>query len=349
MICVTIQNRTLPEILDILESGVMMAEVRIDRCPLSDDDIEELFGNTDVPLIATCRGDAEPLLKAIAAGAAYADLELEAPPQAGKAVRKACNESGTVLIRSWHDFHGTPSPERLAEMAGRCRRYGGDIVKIVTTAHSAENADRVLSLYDTFEGPLIAFAMGVAGMPSRVECLRRGASFTYAALSAEEAAAPGQIPYPEMVRRVYGDFSFLDTGVLPMPSSKSFAQRAIIAAALAEGTSHLRGYSPCGDNEAALEVARILGADVSVKGRTVTITGIGAGPSCLDLGTVHTGESGFLTRLMIPLVAVLSRRPSCGGRLPGRTISWRPSAYRSDRSRAPSCDPRPAKSIALCR
>ena len=309
MICVSVQHKTLPEILEILESGVLMAEIRLDRCDLSDEDIEEIFGNTDVPLVATCRGDAGPLLKAVEAGAAYADLELEAPPQAGKAVRKACNESGTQLIRSWHDFHGTPSSERLMDIADRCRRFGADIVKIVTTAHSAENADRVLSLYGHCTFPLIAFAMGEEGKDSRVECLRRGAPFTYAALAAEDAAAPGQIAYGEMRKAVYGDFNFLDTDVLPMPSSKSFAQRAIVAAALAEGTSHLGGYSPCGDNESALEVARSLGADVKVDGRRLTIRGIGATIGSLHLVSLHTGESGFLTRLMIPLLAALNEGP----------------------------------------
>ena len=309
MICVSIQHKTLPEILDILESGVLMAEIRLDRCDLSDEEIEELFGNTDVPLVATCRGDAGPLLKAIEAGAAFADLELEAPPQAGKAVRKACNESGTQLIRSWHDFHGTPSLERLMDIADRCRRFGADIIKIVTTAHSAENADRVLSLYAHCETPLVAFAMGEHGRSSRVECLRRGAPFTYAALTAEDAAAPGQIPYEEMLEAVYGEFSFFDTDVIRMPSSKSFAQRAIVAAALAEGTSHLGGYSPCGDNEAALEVARALGASVKVDGRMVTVRGIGAAPGMLHLETLHTGESGFLTRQMIPLLAALNDGP----------------------------------------
>ena len=309
MICVSIQNKTLPEILEVLDAGVMMAEIRLDRCDLSDEEIEELFGNTDVPLVATCRGNARPLLKAIEAGAAYADLEVEAPPQDGKAVRRACNETGTLLIRSWHDFHGTPSAERLADAADRCKRFGADIVKIVTTAHSAENADRVLSLYEHFNAPLIAFAMGEEGRESRLECLRRGAPFTYAALTPDEAAAPGQIPYAEMVKAVYGDFRFLDTGEVEMPSSKSFAQRAIIAAALAEGESHLGGYSPCGDNEAALAVARSLGASVQVDGRTVTVRGIGAAPGKLHCDTVHTGESGFLTRMMIPLLAALSADP----------------------------------------
>ncbi len=307
MICVTIQNKTLPEILEILDSGVMMAEIRLDRCRLSDEEIEELFGNTDVPLIATSRGDVRPLLKAIEAGAAYADLEIEAAPQDGKAVRRACNETGTLLIRSWHDFHGTPSEERLRDTAARCRRFGADIVKMVSTAHSRENAERVLSLYDSAEGPLVAFAMGEAGRNSRVECLRLGAPFTYAAW--DEAAAPGQVPYREMVKAVYGGFRFFDPDVLPIPASKSFAQRAIIAAALADGVSHLGGYSPCGDNEAALEVARSLGASVSVDGRTLVIKGIGAQPGKLHLERLHTGESGFLTRLMIPLLAALSQGP----------------------------------------
>ena len=45
---------------------------------------------------------------------------------------------------------------------------------------------------------------------------------------------------------VYGDSG----ASLDMPASKSFAQRAILAAALAEGESKLEGYSPCGDNGA---------------------------------------------------------------------------------------------------
>ena len=94
-----------------------------------------------------------------------------------------------------------------------------------------------------------------------------------------------------------------------MPSSKSFAQRAIIAAALADGVSHLDGYSPCGDNESALAVAKALGAEVKVMGNKIVISGIGATPGCLKLEELHTGESGLLTRLMVPLLSALSARP----------------------------------------
>jgi 3-phosphoshikimate 1-carboxyvinyltransferase len=94
-----------------------------------------------------------------------------------------------------------------------------------------------------------------------------------------------------------------------MPSSKSFAQRAIIAAALSDGESTLSGYTPCDDNRSALSVAKALGAEVVENGNMLRIRGISAAPGCLSVDTLHTGESGFLTRLMIPLLAVLSDRP----------------------------------------
>ena len=54
MICTCIQNRSLQEILQIVDR-VEMAEIRLDRCPLSLEEIQTLFSFTDTPLIATCR------------------------------------------------------------------------------------------------------------------------------------------------------------------------------------------------------------------------------------------------------------------------------------------------------
>ena len=56
MICTSIQNRNLDQIFELLDSGnIEMAEIRIDRCPLTQDEVEELFSSSDVPLVATCR------------------------------------------------------------------------------------------------------------------------------------------------------------------------------------------------------------------------------------------------------------------------------------------------------
>ena len=352
MICTTIQNRNLEQIYEALEQ-CEMAEIRLDRNTLSARETEELF-SSDIPLVATCRisevasGEASlqelpeqsreikamqmaerRLIRAIEAGARYVDVEIEAQKQMSKRVRQAAHENGTVFIRSYHDFEGTDSLEALKAIVEKCVYHGADMVKIVTTAHSEADVEKVLELYRwcadekksgnerigaLADGGLIAFCMGEAGKRSRLDCLKYGAPYTYAALSDDEAAAPGQWPTAEMRRAVYGDFPFIGTAHrndencarCTMPVSKSFAQRAIIAAALAEGTSHLRGYTPCGDNEAAIQVARNLGADVAVDGNTVIIKGISASFGGFDHSELHVGESGLLTRMMIPIMAQLS-------------------------------------------
>ena len=315
MICTVIQNKTLEAIAALLEDNqVEMAEIRLDRCPLDEEDIEILFSASDIPLIATCRlaeggPDAEKrLLKAIEAGAKYCDLEIEAPAPVGKRIRKACRDFGTVLIRSWHDHAGTPPLDVLEGVAERCRRFGGEVLKIVTTAQSEADCARILALYDSHEpAGLVAFAMGEAGRASRLECLRRGAPFTYAALAEGDESAPGQPTTAALRQSVYGDFRFIATQApLTMPAAKSFAQRAILAAALAEGTSRLSGYSPCGDNEAAVAVARALGARVTQEGDTLCIEGIAATAGSGTPEQLHAGESGLLARLLIPLAAALS-------------------------------------------
>ena len=365
MICTTIQNRNYEQVLAALEE-CEMAEIRLDRCELTAKETDELF-TSDVPLVATCRineiasneaslQDLTPqsreikamqiaekrLIRAIEAGARYVDVELEAQKQMSKRVRQAAHENGTIFIRSYHDFEGTDSLEALKAIVEKCVYHGADMVKIVTTAHSEADVEKVMALYDwcreekvsgnekigaLSDGGLIAFCMGDEGRRSRLDCLMHGAPYTYAALSEEEAAAPGQWAAVDMRKAVYGDFKFIGgaschaeggEGPLSMPVSKSFAQRAIIAAALADGTSHLKGYTPCGDNEAALQVARNLGAEVSVDGNVVTIKGISASlgglkqllsadgtPSQDEDGTpvLHVGESGLLTRMMIPIMS----------------------------------------------
>ena len=118
MICTSLQHKSFDEIVSLLESGkVEMAEIRLDRCSLSIEEIQELFSFSDVPLIATCRIDEmmksisrreaealseQRLVAAIEAGAKYVDLEIEAPAPMGKRIRRACSEFGTILIRSSH-------------------------------------------------------------------------------------------------------------------------------------------------------------------------------------------------------------------------------------------------------
>ena len=347
MICTTIQNRNLEQILEALKE-CEMAEIRLDRCTLSAKEIDELF-MSDVPLVATCRiseiaakdpslQDLPPqsreikamqiaekrLIRAIEAGARYADVELEAQKQMSKRVRQAAHENGTVFIRSYHDFEGTDSLEALKAIVEKCVYHGADMVKIATAAHSQADVEKVMALYDwcreekrsgnerigsLYDGGLVAFCMGEEGRQSRLDCLKHGSPYTYAALNEEEIAAPGQWTLEDMREAVYDHYFFLNEELTHMPVSKSYAQRAIIAAALAEGTSTLYGYTVCDDSESAVHVAKALGATVEQYGDILEITGIGATLDCLDIDELHVGESGLLTRMMIPLMAQLNSKP----------------------------------------
>lgn len=338
MICTTLQNKGWQDIRQAL-SRCEMAEIRLDGCLLDQEQLQQCF-TSDVPLVATCRisglmernpgmtetaaakASEDMLIKAIIAGAKYVDMELEAPKPMVKRVCLAAKENGTEVIRSFHDFSGTDSVEALKAVVEKCMYHGGEIAKVVTMAKCKEDVQRVLSLYGHFDpSRLIAFCMGEEGRESRLECLRKGSPFTYAAPEGSEPAAPGQWSDREMYKEVYGNYRFAGyagqgvcAGEEPcpqvrVPSSKSFAQRAILAAALCDGRSVLHHYSDCGDNASAISVARSLGAEISAEGDTLYVNGGGpylAGIRLRTDGTLHVGESGLLTRLMIPVVSALT-------------------------------------------
>ena len=96
-------------------------------------------------------------------------------------------------------------------------------------------------------------------------------------------------------------------GIITPPSSKSYAQRAIALALLANGRTILRNIEFCKDTRSALSCIEALGAKVSfLDDSTVVIDG-GLNP----IGdTLFVGESGLATRLFTP-IASLNETPIC--------------------------------------
>lgn len=90
------------------------------------------------------------------------------------------------------------------------------------------------------------------------------------------------------------------SGTIAAPASKSYAQRAIAAALLAQGRSTITNMILCNDTRAALSVAHTLGAEISNEGSTYYITG-GLDPRSTKL---NIGESGLATRLFTPIAAL---------------------------------------------
>ena len=185
--------------------------------------------------------------------------------------------------------------------------------------------------------PLAAFAMGSAGKFTRYLSLKLGSPLSYTYPDGAKATAPGQysesqlaallepgkIALPSLLRAPGASTTAASgesTAAAPkegttaapqrerrsiyIPCSKSHAQRAIIAAIYSRGKSILENFQPCNDSAAALEVARQLGCRVEESNMQVTIESPGAEAIKNSLGervTLHPGESGLLTRLLIPM------------------------------------------------
>lgn len=101
---------------------------------------------------------------------------------------------------SWHDFDRTPSNEELSPILTEMRIFS-TYVKVVTTAQSIDDSLGLMGLYESAVGvhPII-FAMGEAGVLTRILSVFYGAPYAYAAL--DKAVAPGQLTLTQM-RKLY--------------------------------------------------------------------------------------------------------------------------------------------------
>jgi len=136
------------------------------------------------------------LESALRAGARLVDIELRTAPELWMRLLATARSCGAQVLVSSHYFAATPTADQLSATLRQMVASGADIGKIVTTAASPADALRVLALQKESEAaafPLCAFAMGKAGMISRLATLFLGGHMTYAALSPEQATAPGQI------------------------------------------------------------------------------------------------------------------------------------------------------------
>lgn len=297
-------------------------EVRLDECNFDTDEIRDIFSSErKAELIATCHVSlpsqvaeaAEKLTAAILAGTDYVDIPLDFPENSKQWLLNLALNHGTRVILSWHNYTNTEPLPRLREIAAQALREGADIVKIVTTACRPEDADTVLALYDSFEpGRLLAFAMGPLGRDSRFLALEKGAPFLFVAPTRDGATASGQ----PCVADLLPESAFKLRGEATLPASKSYAQRAILLAALATGTTKLYGVTLCDDIVSAIGVAQSLYAHVSLDGTILTIEGhqdiLHDGLRVRD-NSLFVGESGLLARLCIPLAGLTKEAIEIGG------------------------------------
>ena len=205
-ICVTI---TEPDQLTAAAHADLV-ELRLDY--LGADGWEQLAARTDKPVIVTYRrrdqggarrmGDvpeaerlavlARALTHQSTDRAAYVDVE-HGCEDALPAERRA------KLIISHHDFTGMP-PD-LSGLCGKLAIAGADVVKVAVTPDDALDqltVYRALRACREIGQEAVIVGMGEFGQATRILGLREGAAWTYAAPTAQTAAAPGQLTVHEL-------------------------------------------------------------------------------------------------------------------------------------------------------
>ena len=91
------------------------------------------------------------------------------------------------------------------------------------------------------------------------------------------------------------------------PSSKSYAHRLLVCAALSSGESVIENIGSNDDILATAECLRNMGADINIDGTTATVKGIGS-IKRVDSISLFCNESGSTLRFLIPLSLVFSSK-----------------------------------------
>lgn len=206
MICVSLADLSYEELLSALEAEDF-AEIRLDQLSLTSAQVSHIF-STHARLIATCRPGNEDdsqrvqwLKKAIEAGAAYVDIEVESSNELINDMVEFAHAHGCEVIVSYHNFETTPYISELQKIVNICFEDGADIAKIVTKVNNNADRARILSLY-TEDKRMVAFGMGDKGKLTRLLAPLMGAEYTYASVGAGKEVAPGQIDKASMLEMI---------------------------------------------------------------------------------------------------------------------------------------------------
>lgn len=326
MYCTSIAEQSAQRCRELM-AGAPMVELRGDLCGLCPEELAEAVGSHP-NVLYTCHLEstnaewaAEQYEVALRAGARWVDVEIDAPEWLIERVESLARQVGATIVISYHNYTHTPSAEELARVAERCFALGAEIAKVVTTATDTADCITICKLYRSLgerKSALVAFAMGSRGAASRRLSLIEGAPFTFVAPEGGEPTASGQPTLAGLLATMEGhslEGLKLPTEATP-PCSKSYFQRAIVAATLAEGVSHLAYEGElCGDSSAAIGWARSLGAKVEITSNTITICGIGREGFQKALPcTLNVGESALLARLSMGIVAMAGGGATVVGR-----------------------------------
>ncbi len=221
-VCLPLVAKSRKELLDQADASIRMRpdllEWRVDSYDGAAHTVETLDTLTSMrsaiggmPLIFTCRIEKEGGAKSLSQEhrremiceairsrhVDMVDIELCNGPEFIESIRRTCQEAGTPLMLSYHDFKETPGEGFICDTLLQARDLGADIAKMAVMPN---NYGDVLTLMNatlrartqTIEIPIVTMAMGEVGGISRIAGGLFGSDMTFA--MGQDASAPGQIP-----------------------------------------------------------------------------------------------------------------------------------------------------------
>jgi shikimate dehydrogenase/3-dehydroquinate dehydratase type I len=188
LICATVTAATTADLRRQRDTvaDADMIELRLDT--VSDPDAAGALAGRRLPVIVTCRSAAEGghfkgseeerkriLLEAVALGADYVDVEM----QAGFAdvIRQ---RGGQGVIVSLHDFGGIPVD--LSSRISAMRATGAQVVKVAVTPRRLSDCNTLLAIdrQSGHQNGLVVLGLGPFGSTTRILPDRFGSAWTYA-------------------------------------------------------------------------------------------------------------------------------------------------------------------------
>ena len=185
----------------------------IDDCMSVLKTLREKIGN--IPIIFTCRIDAEGGFKQISEGVRLnlvqaaiesghidlVDVEMCNETAFIEEIKTAAERHGTRLILSYHNFDRTPDESFILGKLSQAQEMGGHVAKVAVMAKSYK--DVLVLLSATLEArmehlniPIITMSMGPEGRVTRLAGALFGSVLTFAVGKA--TSAPGQIPIADL-------------------------------------------------------------------------------------------------------------------------------------------------------
>jgi 3-dehydroquinate dehydratase-1 len=202
MICVSLAETSVRECLVSLK-GVEFAEIRMDKIEDISSGIPAIFSRHP-RLIATYRPGkidndrrCSAMMKAIEAGAAYVDIELDADDSYKKKIIEKARQKSCKVIISYHNWEKIPERAELEHIINWCFDSGADMAKIACRVVSSKDNARLLGLLNDVR-PVVVVGIGQKGRISRIVAPFLGSPFTYASLAAGKESADGQIDWKSL-------------------------------------------------------------------------------------------------------------------------------------------------------